>query len=96
MVIMMLEERYRNAPDLLEFYKRKLLMPGWVGEIDTVELDYIKSHLRQSSSLKRRWGFRPTAKRLSESYIRAVARDGLSANKKPVLASAMKTQKRNK
>lgn len=77
---MSLEERYASDPELLEFYKKKLLIPGWAGEPDAVELAYIKSQLRQSSSLRRKWGFRPTAKRLSEGRIRAVARDGLSAN----------------
>lgn len=90
---MSLEERYANDPEMLAFYKRKLLQPGWAGEMDCVELDYIKSQLRQSPSLKRRWGFRPTARRLSSSHIRAVARDGLSAIKKPVLASVGKKQK---
>jgi len=91
---MSLEERYANDPNLLSFYKRKLLIPGWAGELSPDEFAYIKSQLRQSPSLKRRWGFRPTAKRLSESRIRAVARNGLSANKKPALASAVKEDKR--
>jgi len=82
-----LQERYANAPELLEFYQRKLLEPGWAGELKPYELAYIKSQLRLSPSLRRRWGFRPSAKRLSEKHIRAVARDGLSAIKKPVLAS---------
>jgi len=85
-----LEERYADNPELLVFYQKKLLEPGWAGELDGVQFDYIKSQLRQSPSLKRRWGFRPTAKRFSESHIRAVAMDGLSAIKKPVLASAGK------
>jgi len=76
---MLLEERYARDSDLLQFYKKKLLIPGWGGELDPVELDYIKSQLRQSPSLKRRWGFRPSARRFSESRIRAIARDGLSA-----------------
>jgi hypothetical protein len=47
-------------------------------------------------SLKRRWVFHPTAKRLSESRIRAVAQNGLSANQKPVLASVVKGQESSK
>ena len=78
---MTLEERYADDPQLLAFCKEKLLVPGWAGELDTVELAYIKSQLRQPSLLKRRWGFRPSAKRLSESHIRAVARDSLAANR---------------
>lgn len=74
---MTLEERYANDPYLLEFYRENLLEPGWAGELDDVELEYIKSHLKQSASLRRRWGFRPSAKRFSESHIRAVAMDGV-------------------
>ena len=75
---MTLEERYANDPWTLEFYKEKLLEPGWAGDLDSVELEYIKSNLKQSSSLRRRWGFRPSAKRLSESRIRHVAMNGVT------------------
>jgi len=79
---MTLEERYADDLWLLRFYKKKLIVPGWAGELDAVELVYIKSQLRQSPSLKRRWGFRPTARRLSEKRIRTIAIDGVSTNKK--------------
>jgi len=74
---MSLEERYAHDPEILEFYKQKLLEPGWAGELDHDGLAYLKSQLRRSPSLRRRWGFRPSAKRLSEDRIRAVARNGL-------------------
>lgn len=90
---MTFEERYQGEPGLLSFYQRKLLEPGWAGELDSVELAYIKSELRQSASLRKRWGFRPSAKRLSEIRIRTVARDGLYVNTKPVLASVVEKQK---
>jgi hypothetical protein len=73
---MSLEERYANHPELLGFYKQKLLEPGWAGELDPDELAYLKSQLRRSPSLRHRWGFRPSAKRLSEDRIKAVARNG--------------------
>ena len=79
---MTLEERYANDPWQLEHYKEKLLEPGWAGDLDAVELEYIKSQLKQLPSLRRRWGFRPSAKRLSESRIRAVATDGVSAKRR--------------
>ena len=79
---MTLEERYANDPWLLELHKEKLLEPGWAGDLDDVELEYIRSRLKQSASLRLRWGFRPSAKRFSESRIRAVAMDGVSANKR--------------
>jgi hypothetical protein len=90
---MKLAERYADDPDLLSFYRKKLLEPGWAGELDTVEMAYIKSELRRSASLRRRWGFRPSAKRLSEHRILSVARDGLSVNRKPVLASVVGKQR---
>ena len=74
---MTLEERYANDPWQLEYYKENLLEPGWAGELDDVELEYIKSELRKSPLLRRRWGFRPSAKRFSESHIRAVAMNGV-------------------
>jgi hypothetical protein len=88
-----LQERYVNTPELLDFYKKKLIQPGWAGELSPDEFAYVKCQLRQSPSLKRRWGFRPSAKRFSESRIRAVARNGISSNKKPVLASVVKDKK---
>ena len=77
-----LEERYANALWLLAFYKDRLLEPEWAGELDAVELEYIKSQLKKSSSLRRRWGFRPSAKRLSESRIPVVAMHGVSRKQK--------------
>jgi len=79
---MTLDERYADDPGLLKFYKETLLIPGWAGEIKSFELKYIKSQLRVSPSLKRRWGFKPKAKRFSEKRIRAVARDGLCQSKR--------------
>ena len=74
---MSLEERYRDDPQLLSFYQKKPLEPRWAGELSPDEFAYVRSQLQQSSYLRRRWGFRPSAKRLSESRIRAVARNGL-------------------
>ena len=79
---MTLEERYKNDPWLLELYKEKLLEAGWAGELDDVELEYIKSELRKSPSLRRKWGFRPSAKRFSESRIRDVAMNGVCRRQK--------------
>ena len=79
---MTLEERYKNDPWLLELYKEKLLEAGWAGELDDVELEYIKSELQKSPSLRRKWGFRPSAKRFSESRIRDVAMNGVCRRQK--------------
>ncbi len=72
-----LEEMYRDNPQQLAYHKKNLLEPGLPGDLLPYEFDYVRSSLLQSPSLKRRWGFRPSAKRLSEARIRAVARDGL-------------------
>ena len=74
---MTLEERYANDPWQLEMYKEGLLEPGWGGDLDAVELEYVLSELKKSPSRRRRWGFRPSAKRLSRSRIRAVAMYGV-------------------
>ena len=75
-------------PGLHDCYATDLLEPGWAGELDRVELAYIKSQLKQSPSLRRRWGFRPSAKRLSEAQIQLIAMHGVSGDEGRVLASA--------
>ena len=75
------KEKCSNCDELSEFYKVNLLETGWAGELSPVELAYIKSELKKSPSLRRRWGFRPSAKRLSNSHIRDVARNGLIRKK---------------
>ncbi|MBI4330343.1 MAG: hypothetical protein HY673_03570 [Chloroflexi bacterium] len=60
----------------LGFYPKKLLDLGWAGELTPAELACIKDELKRSPKLKRRWGFRPSARRLPESRIRAIARNG--------------------
>jgi hypothetical protein len=87
---MTLEERYATDPWLLEYYKESLLEPGWAGDLDNVEFEYIKSELMKSRLLKRRWGFRPSARRLSESRIRTAAMCGVTRQQRRVLASAAK------
>jgi len=74
---MTLEERHANDPWQLAMYKEGLLEPGWGGDLDDVELEYVLSELKKSRPLRRRWGFRPSAKRLSRSSIRAVAMYGV-------------------
>lgn len=75
---MSLEKPYASDSQLLAFYKRRLLEPGWAGELSPDELAYIKSELRKSPTLRRKWGFRPSLKRLSRDRIQAVARNCLS------------------
>ena len=72
---------------------RRLLEPGYAGEVTPDEFRHVKSELQRSSSLRRKWGFRPSAKRLSEKHIRAVARDGLFKKQRSGLASAVVRKK---
>ena len=65
---------------------RNLLEPGWAGQFTRAELAYIKAQLRRSPSLRRRWGFRPSAKRLPDARIRDVAMNGVGGGSR-VLAS---------
>ena len=76
----------QDDQELYALYARKLLEPGWAGKLTHCELAYIKSQLRLSPSLKRRWGFRPSARRLSTTRIQAVVMYGLPANKREVSA----------
>jgi hypothetical protein len=79
---LMLEERYAADPRRLANYKSSLLEPGWAGDLDNVEFEYLKSELMKSRRLRRQWGFRPSAKRLSESWIRTVAMYGVTRQRK--------------
>ena len=47
---MSLEEKYARDPQLLAFYRKRLLEPGWAGDLGPDELAHIKSELRQSAS----------------------------------------------
>jgi len=72
-----MRERYAKDPVLLDFYRRRLLEPGWPGELDDVELGYLKSHLQRSNRLRTHWGFPRGERRLTEGGIKAVALWGL-------------------
>ena len=64
-------------PVLHDFYKRKLLVPGWGGsELDHVELDYIKERLYTDPRLAYSWGFAPSQKTRPEAAIRRITADG--------------------
>jgi hypothetical protein len=39
-----LAKRYKSDPDLLAFYRRRLLQKGWAGTTDEVERAYQQSH----------------------------------------------------
>ena len=85
---MSLEGKYANDSELLADYQKNLLEPGWAGELRPDELSYIRAQLSRSRSLKRKWGFKPSVKRFPEKHGRLVARDGMRAIRRRVLASA--------
>jgi hypothetical protein len=68
-------DRYRKegsgpGQDRLHY---KLLQPGWGGQLDDSELEFILSKLRNDPMLSYWWGFRPRAKRRPVEAIKAVA-----------------------
>ena len=63
-----------RIPDVLE---KKLLIPGWGGDLLQEELEFIESHLKKSQSLRIKWGFtKKRLKRMSHAKIKKVANGG--------------------
>ena len=63
-------------PELHNHYAKKLLEPGWGGDIEDRELSYIKNALVGDRRFAMRWGFRPGQKTRSDEAIRRVAMEG--------------------
>ncbi len=59
--------------------KKKLLQPGWGGDLSKEELAYIKDKLMRDKRLRAKWGFKKGTGRLSEAKIRLVALYGVDA-----------------
>jgi len=91
-VNMVLHRQHSSEYELSAHRRSSLLKPGWAGELSPEEFAFVRSQLHQSSSLRRRWGFRASARRLSETRIREIAREGLQAIGRRVLASAIKNK----
>jgi hypothetical protein len=47
-----------DNPELHDMYSRKLLIPGWAGEVTDMETKYIAEKLSGSATLRRAWGVR--------------------------------------
>jgi hypothetical protein len=47
-----------NDPALEGLYRKKLLEPGWAGELTIAEAEYIAKHLAKDAKLRRQWGFK--------------------------------------
>jgi hypothetical protein len=72
-----LQERYKNDPVLLAFYQKRLLIPGWAGEVDTVESEFTASELRRKPALRKRWQvskFTRKRKAISPAMVKRLTR----------------------
>ena len=53
-------------------YPAKVLIPGYLGELSSDELDIIKVELKNRSKLRKRWGFKE-GERITNKKIQAKA-----------------------
>ena len=44
--------------DICEYFNEKLLVPGWAGELDKEEQDYIWKILKEDVHLRHKWGMK--------------------------------------
>jgi len=58
-----------------------ILSPGYIGDINTKELEFIHNELKRREGLRKRWGFKEGLTRISEKAIRHVALWGEQHNK---------------
>ncbi len=56
---------------------RKLLEPGWAGDLNSEELAFIKDKLKRDRRLRAKWGMGRGKGRLSEEKIKIVALYGV-------------------
>ena len=67
----------KTDSEISQFYRERLLIPGWAGELDSTELAYIKKRLLADRRLRARWGFKRGTGRLSEERIKQAAMHGV-------------------
>lgn len=65
---------YRDDPELLRFYKKKLLIPGWAGQVTDAEARYIAAQLKNSPILRAKWNTRAVTKRFRTIEVPTVKR----------------------
>ncbi len=63
--------QYRLFPELSGDYR--LLVPGWAGELNPTELEFVLDQLNRDRQLASLWGFRSSARRRSELAVRELA-----------------------
>jgi len=59
---------------------KKLLRPGWAGQLSDIEIEFIQRELKRSSQLWRRWGYKRALLKgvsIPATTIRRIAIHGL-------------------
>ena len=64
----------------IDLVRNSLLIPGWAGELKSVELAFVKQALFNDRRLRAKWGFKRGTGRLSEEKIKQVALYGVEDN----------------
>ena len=72
----------KQAPELSEFYRRKLLIPGWAGDLSPEELAFIKDALKKDRRLRSKWAMGRRHGRVNDNKIRKVAMFGVDGLQK--------------
>ncbi len=52
---------------------KKLLIPGWAGDLSDAEFQFIKDQLKGKARLRSKWGFTHDCKRIPEKKVRKTA-----------------------
>jgi hypothetical protein len=73
-----LERDYANDSRLLNLYKVKLLIPGWAGQVDDAEAEYIVEKLKSDRKLYLKW--RKALKKVG--YFKILSKPSIEAVKK--------------
>jgi len=72
----------KTDSDISQFYRKRLISPGWAGELAPDELEFVKASLKADRHLRAKWGFKRGTGRLNDLKIRLVAMDGVEALRK--------------
>ncbi|MBI4340462.1 MAG: hypothetical protein HY680_11010 [Chloroflexi bacterium] len=63
-------------PAPYDHLSRRLLVPGWAGDLSQEEYGFLRASLERSNRLRTLWGYPAGERRLIEEAIRLVARVG--------------------
>jgi len=69
-----------SAPDSGDGMDRRVLEPGWAGELSDGEIEYIQKELKRSRRLWRRWGYLGALLKgvtIPAATLRRIAKHGL-------------------